>query len=35
MFVSVLVRRLRAGKTYDDFIDFSTDETVARNRSDR
>jgi hypothetical protein len=32
MFISVLVRRLRPGKTYDDFVDFSTDESVAKRR---
>jgi hypothetical protein len=39
MFIAVLVRRLREGKTYEDFVDqqldefdFSTDETLERGR---
>ena len=34
MFIAVLVRRLREGKTYEqlDEFDFSTDETVERGR---
>ena len=34
MFVSVLARRLRPGKTYEvtEEFDFSTDQTVAQGR---
>ena len=33
MFISMLVRRLKPGKTYDDFVAASsTDETVSRGR---
>ena len=37
MFISVLVRRLRPGKSYDDFVGpgiwaFSTDESVDGGR---